>query len=219
MYPRQNQITQRYPPHPGNRDPETIYYPTQQQQQHQGSPHNYVTDEAPVGVFENASNYNHGTYIEEQHVQNEAPMMKQHMYAQSPQIHPIAHGQGEMEDEKEKYEKYALNDAQSVAYTAYTMNLDSGKGVVDDLRNVGVTVLSLESLSTAAMIHYMDAVTTMRLGNENDEKCMLYTDRMGRVFNVVISVRVVILIFIICRATERLKVIIVITVFINEGRC
>lgn len=37
------------------------------------------------------------------------------------------------------------------------------------------------------MIDYMDAVTTMRLGNETDEKCMLYTDRMGRVFNVIIS--------------------------------
>jgi hypothetical protein len=65
------------------------------------------------------------------------------------------------------------------------MNQESD--IVQQLRNVGVTVLSLESLSTAAMINYMDAVTTMRLGNGNDEKCMLYTDIMGRVFNVVIS--------------------------------
>ena len=93
---------------------------------------------------------------------------------------------------KEKYasERGAISDAQSVAYTAYNMNLESGQSIVNDLRNVGVTVLSLESLSTEAMIHYMDAVTTMRLGDENDEKCMLYTDRMGRVFNVIISVSV-----------------------------
>ena len=89
------------------------------------------------------------------------------------------------------YERNAINDAQSVAYTAFTMNLNTGQTIVEDLRNVGVTVLSLESLSTAAMIDYMDAVTTMRLGTETDEKCMLYTDRMGRVFNVVISVRYV----------------------------
>ena len=50
-----------------------------------------------------------------------------------------------------------------------------------------MTVLSLESLSKAAMINYMDAVATMRLGNGDDEKCMLYTDSMGRVFNVIIS--------------------------------
>jgi len=91
------------------------------------------------------------------------------------------------DDEKYNHERSAIKDAQSVAYTAFTMNFDTGQTIVDDLRNVGVTVLSLESLSTAAMIHYMDAVTTMRLGDENDEKCMLYTDRMGRVFNVVIS--------------------------------
>jgi len=91
------------------------------------------------------------------------------------------------EDNNYSYERSAINDAQSVAYTAYTMNLETGQTIVDDLRNVGVTVLSLESLSTAAMIDYMDAVTTMRLGNETDEKCMLYTDRMGRVFNVIIS--------------------------------
>ena len=97
------------------------------------------------------------------------------------------------DNEKYNFERSAINDAQSVAYTAFTMNLDSGQTIVKDLRNVGVTVLSLESLSTAAMIHYMDAVTTMRLGNENDEKCMLYTDRMGRVFNVIISVCFVIL--------------------------
>ena len=89
------------------------------------------------------------------------------------------------------YEKNTINDAQSVAYTSFTMNLNTGQTIVEDLRNVGVTVLSLESLSTAAMIDYMDAVTTMRLGTETDEKCMLYTDRMGRVFNVVISVRYV----------------------------
>lgn len=89
------------------------------------------------------------------------------------------------DDDKYLYERDAINDAQSVAYTAYTM--DQQKDIVKQLRNVGVTVLSLESLSTAAMINYMDAVTTMRLGNGNDEKCMLYTDRMGRVFNVVIS--------------------------------
>lgn len=97
--------------------------------------------------------------------------------------------EGLEKDDKYDFERSAINDAQSVSYTAYTMNLDSGQTIVNDLRNVGVTVLSLESLSTAAMIHYMDAVTTMRLGNENDEKCMLYTDRMGRVFNVIISVR------------------------------
>mmetsp|Transcript_18757 Transcript_18757/g.23614 ORF Transcript_18757/g.23614 Transcript_18757/m.23614 type:complete len:501 (+) Transcript_18757:229-1731(+) len=88
-------------------------------------------------------------------------------------------------DDKYRYERSAINDAQSVAYTAYTMNQDND--IVHQLRNVGVTVLSLESLSTAAMMNYMDAITTMRLGNGDDEKCMLYTDRMGRVFNVVIS--------------------------------
>lgn len=105
------------------------------------------------------------------------------------------YSEGETEEDygmkyKEKYanERGAISDAQSVAYTAYNMNLESGQSIVNDLRNVGVTVLSLESLSTEAMIHYMDAVTTMRLGDENDEKCMLYTDRMGRVFNVIISV-------------------------------
>ena len=82
-------------------------------------------------------------------------------------------------------EKNAINDAQSVKYTAYTMK---NHNIVNELRNVGVTVLSLESLSTSGLIHYMDAVTSMRLGESNDEKCMLYTDRMGRVFNVVISV-------------------------------
>ena len=94
-------------------------------------------------------------------------------------------------DEKYMYEKNAIHDAQSVKYTAYTMKQDSGNSIVAELRNVGVTVLSLESLSTSAMIHYMDAVTSMRLGEANDEKCMLYTDRMGRVFNVVISVSIV----------------------------
>ncbi len=88
-------------------------------------------------------------------------------------------------DDKYRYERNAINDAQSVAYTAYTMNQDND--IVHQLRNVGVTVLSLESLSTAALMNYMDAITTMRLGNGDDEKCMLYTDRMGRVFNVVIS--------------------------------
>jgi len=90
-------------------------------------------------------------------------------------------------DDKYLNEKNAINDAQSVRYTAYTMKQDNGNSIVAELRNVGVTVLSLESLSTSAMIHYMDAVTSMRLGEANDEKCMLYTDRMGRVFNVVIS--------------------------------
>lgn len=96
----------------------------------------------------------------------------------------------DMRDYNDKYlnEKNAIHDAQSVRYTAYTMRQDSGNSIVTELRNVGVTVLSLESLSTSAMIHYMDAVTSMRLGEANDEKCMLYTDRMGRVFNVVISV-------------------------------
>lgn len=95
----------------------------------------------------------------------------------------------DMRDYNDKYlnEKNAIHDAQSVRYTAYTMRQDSGNSIVTELRNVGVTVLSLESLSTSAMIHYMDAVTSMRLGEANDEKCMLYTDRMGRVFNVVIS--------------------------------
>ncbi len=88
-------------------------------------------------------------------------------------------------NEKYRGERFAINDAQSVRYTAYTMNK---KDIVNELRNVGVTVLSLESLSTTAMIDYMDAVTSIRLGEANDEKCMLYTDRMGRVFNVVISV-------------------------------
>lgn len=87
---------------------------------------------------------------------------------------------------KQKYrdEQFAINDAQSVRFTAYTMDT---KNIVNELRNVGVTVLSLESLSTTAMIDYMDAVTSIRLGEANDEKCMLYTDRMGRVFNVIIS--------------------------------
>ncbi len=89
--------------------------------------------------------------------------------------------------EKYRGERFAINDAQSVRYTAYTMNT---KNIVNELRNVGVTVLSLESLSTTAMIDYMDAVTSIRLGEANDEKCMLYTDRMGRVFNVVISVSI-----------------------------
>lgn len=88
-------------------------------------------------------------------------------------------------EDKYRHERYAINDAQSVAYTAYTLNHDND--IVQQLRNVGVTVLSLESLSTAAMINYMNAVATMRLGNGNDEKCMLYTDRMGRLFNVIIS--------------------------------
>jgi len=91
-------------------------------------------------------------------------------------------------DEKFRNERNAINDAQSVRFTAYTMKQDNGHSIVNELRNVGVTVLSLESLSTSAMIDYMDAVTSMRLGEANDEKCMLYTDRMGRVFNVVISV-------------------------------
>ena len=93
-------------------------------------------------------------------------------------------------DEKYMNERSAINDAQSVRYTAYsfTMKQDSGFSIVSELRNVGVTVLSLESLSTEAMIHYMDAVTSMRLGDSNDEKCMLYIDRMDRVFNVVVSV-------------------------------
>eukprot|EP00554_Chaetoceros_debilis_P016387 CAMPEP_0194113640 /NCGR_PEP_ID=MMETSP0150-20130528/17210_1 /TAXON_ID=122233 /ORGANISM="Chaetoceros debilis, Strain MM31A-1" /LENGTH=373 /DNA_ID=CAMNT_0038803611 /DNA_START=86 /DNA_END=1204 /DNA_ORIENTATION=+ len=90
----------------------------------------------------------------------------------------------EQYEDKYKDEKLAINDAQSVRYTAYTMDT---KSIVTELRNVGVTVLSLESLSTTAMIHYMDAVTSMRLGEADDEKCVLYTDRMGRVFNVVIS--------------------------------
>ena len=88
--------------------------------------------------------------------------------------------------DKFRHERMAMNnDAQSVAYTAYTMNQETD--IVQQLRGVGVTVLSLESLSTAAMINYMDAVATMRLGNGDDEKCMLYTDSMGRVFNVIIS--------------------------------
>lgn len=91
------------------------------------------------------------------------------------------------DDDKYIYERDAINDAQSVTFTAYNMNQDNTTDIVQQLRDVGVTVLSLESLSTAAMINYMDAVTTMRLGNGNDEKCMLYTDRMGRVFNVIIS--------------------------------
>lgn len=95
-----------------------------------------------------------------------------------------SHSDGQY-DEKYKDERLAINDAQSVRYTAYTMDT---KSIVTELRNVGVTVLSLESLSTTAMIHYMDAVTSMRLGEADDEKCVLYTDRMGRVFNVVISV-------------------------------
>ena len=101
------------------------------------------------------------------------------------QHHSQHHSHQRMKEDKYRHEKNAINDAQSVAYTAYTMNQDSD--IVQQLRNVGVTVLSLESLSTSAMINYMDAVTTMRLGNGNDEKCMLYTDRMGRVFNVIIS--------------------------------
>mmetsp|Transcript_20830 Transcript_20830/g.25625 ORF Transcript_20830/g.25625 Transcript_20830/m.25625 type:complete len:540 (-) Transcript_20830:54-1673(-) len=107
--------------------------------------------------------------------------------------HPSRHVEEEQEfepssyNDKYRHERNAINDAQSVAYTAYTMTQEKAEDIVQQLRNVGVTVLSLESLSTAAMINYMDAVTTMRLGSENIEKCMLYTDRMGRVFNVIIS--------------------------------
>ena len=95
-------------------------------------------------------------------------------------------------DEKYRNERNAIHDAQSVRYTAYsfTAKQDSGDSIVNELRNVGVTVLSLETLSTSKLIQYMDAVTKMRIGDATDEKCMLYTDRMGRVFNVVISVSV-----------------------------
>lgn len=89
--------------------------------------------------------------------------------------------------QKYKEEVHAIHGAQSVAYTAYTMKTKVGEDVVQRLNNVGVTVLNLESLSTAAMVTYMDAVTSMRIGDVSDEKCMLYTDRMGRVFNVIIS--------------------------------
>ncbi len=93
-------------------------------------------------------------------------------------------------DEKYKDERNAINDAQSVRYTAYsfTAKQDSGEMIVNELKKVGVTVLSLETLSTSNLIQYMNAVTNMRIGDATDEKCMLYTDRMGRVFNVVISV-------------------------------
>ena len=85
----------------------------------------------------------------------------------------IDDGESQMKpDDKYRYERHAINDAQSVPYTAYTMNQDND--IVHQLRNVGVTVLSLESLSTAALMNYMDAITTMRLGNGDDEKCMLY---------------------------------------------
>lgn len=89
--------------------------------------------------------------------------------------------------QKFKEEVNAIHGAQSVAYTAYTMKTKGGENVVQHLNNVGVTVLNLESLSTTAMVTYMDAVTNMRIGDVNDEKCMLYTDRMGRVFNVIIA--------------------------------
>lgn len=84
-------------------------------------------------------------------------------------------------------EKDAIHGAQSVKYTVYSMKINEGTDIVQRLNKVGVTVLSLESLSNATMLNYMDAVTGMRLGDTNDEKCMLYTDRMGRVFNVIIS--------------------------------
>ncbi len=93
-------------------------------------------------------------------------------------------------DEKYLSERNAILDAQSVKHTAYSFSAkqESGETIVNELRNVGVTVLSLETLTTSNLIQYMDAVTMMRIGDASDEKCMLYTDRMGRVFNVVISV-------------------------------
>eukprot|EP00566_Odontella_aurita_P005856 CAMPEP_0113560478 /NCGR_PEP_ID=MMETSP0015_2-20120614/19452_1 /TAXON_ID=2838 /ORGANISM="Odontella" /LENGTH=581 /DNA_ID=CAMNT_0000462185 /DNA_START=140 /DNA_END=1885 /DNA_ORIENTATION=+ /assembly_acc=CAM_ASM_000160 len=71
-------------------------------------------------------------------------------------------------------------DAQSVAYTAYTMNMTSGEQIIEELRNVGVNVLSVEG--DADVFAYLDAVTA-----EPGEQCLLYTDDMGRVFNIVIA--------------------------------
>lgn len=73
----------------------------------------------------------------------------------------------------------------SVGYTAYHLN--DSVNLVEELRNVGVTVLSLDISSTNAMKHYLNAVCTMKLGSESEETCILYTDQMGRLFNVVLS--------------------------------
>jgi hypothetical protein len=82
----------------------------------------------------------------------------------------------------------AASVAQSVAYTAYTMNMDSGEQIIEELRNVGVNVLSVES--AADMFTFIDEVTKERSAlAEYEQRCMLYTDEMERVFNVVISVR------------------------------
>jgi len=80
----------------------------------------------------------------------------------------------------------AASVAQSVAYTAYTMNMDSGEQIIEELRNVGVNVLSVES--SADMFTFIDEVTKERSAlAECEQRCLLYTDDMERVFNVVIS--------------------------------
>jgi hypothetical protein len=107
-------------------------------------------------------------------------------YSSSDEENPANHHR-DVYRQKYKEEVNAIHGAQSVAYTAYTMKTKAGENVVQHLNNVGVTVLNLESLSTFAMVTYMDAVANMRIGDVDDEKCMLYTDRMGRVFNVIIS--------------------------------
>uniref|UniRef100_A0A7S1BC40 Uncharacterized protein n=1 Tax=Corethron hystrix TaxID=216773 RepID=A0A7S1BC40_9STRA len=53
--------------------------------------------------------------------------------------------------------------------------------IIDELRNVGVTVLSVGS--GADVFAFLDAVT-LELPSQ---RCLLYTDNLGRVFNVVVS--------------------------------
>ena len=74
----------------------------------------------------------------------------------------------------------------SVTYTAY--QLSDSMNMIEELRNVGVTVLSLDSSSTDAMTQYLNAVCSMKLGSESEETCILYTDQSGRLYNVVLSV-------------------------------
>jgi len=59
-----------------------------------------------------------------------------------------------------------------------------GPAIINELRNVGVNVLSIESNSD--IISYLDAVATETLAGE---QCLVYTDERGRTFNVVVSVR------------------------------
>mmetsp|Transcript_28475 Transcript_28475/g.61982 ORF Transcript_28475/g.61982 Transcript_28475/m.61982 type:complete len:471 (-) Transcript_28475:73-1485(-) len=71
-------------------------------------------------------------------------------------------------------------DGKSAVGSVYTMG--PGPKIIDELRNVGVNVLSIESSSD--IISYLDAVAAERLVGE---QCLLYTDSSGRTFNVVVS--------------------------------